>query len=317
MTTIAFSHDGKTLASGVGGNIQLWDIDKGNRQQTIRANNINHFVFADDNNTLISESEISKNENKIQVLNVSTGEQNDVISVKNVSRRNSYTVFGDETVISLHTKSVFTPNGENVAIQTSKGIEIWDLESKKQINTLDMKNSRVGIFALASDGKTIAVGMDPAVRLWDTQTGKNNTFKTSTNLGNRILESIRLHRYRIYALAISPDGKSIAAGGEDKKVLLWKIPEIRPNTILKHDHVVSKLTFSPDGEILASGDTSGKIYLWELKTGQLLTTYNGHGNFISGLTFTPDGKILASISGGYGHLGYNAGSIMLWDVPSN
>ena len=317
LTTIAFSHDGKTLAIGEGSNIQLWDVDNHRIKQKFTTNYIDNLVFGKDNKIIFSERGFNKNESKIQVLDVSTGEQIDGFAVNNILRKDSHTAFDDGTVIRLYTKSVFTPNGENVAFQTNEGIEIWDVQNKKQVNTLNGKNSRVSIFALAPDGKSLAVGMDNGVKLCDTQTGENITLKTSINWGNKILESLRLHSYNIYALAISPDGKSIAAGGEDKTVCLWKIPEIRPHTILKHDHVVSKMTFSLDGKILASGDTSGKIYLWELKTGQLITTYNGHGIFISRLTFAPDGKTLASVCGGYGNLGFNSGTIMLWDVPFN
>lgn len=319
LAPIAFSHDGKLLASGEGRNIQLWQVNNGRKKQKITANNIDNLVLGIDDKTIISEGGISKNESKIQVLDFFTGEHIDGFAINNVLRKDSYTGFDDGTIISLHTKSVFTPNGESMAIQTNEGIEIWDVQNKKQVNTFNnnAENSRVSIYALAPDGKTLVVGTDHDVKLWDTQTGKHITLKTSTNWGNRILDTVGLHRNRIYTLAFSPDGKSIAAGGEDNTVYLWKIPEIRPNTILKHDHVVSELTFSLDGKLLASGDTSGKIYLWELKTGQRITTYNGHGVFISGLTFASDGNTLASVCGGNGYLGYNAGTIVLWDVPSN
>ena len=290
------------------------------KKQKIIANYINNLVLGIDDKTFISESGISNNESKIQVLDVSTGEHIDGFAINNVHCKHSHIGFDDGTSIVLHSKSVFTPNGERVAIQTNEGIEIWDVQNKKQVNTFNdnnVKNSRVSIYALAPDGKTLVVGTDRDVKLWDTHTGKHITLKTSTNWRNTILDTVGLHRNRIYTLAISPDGKSIASGGEDKKVYLWKIPEIRPDTILKHDHVVSKLTFSRDGKLLASGDTSGKIYLWELKTGQRIATYNGHGIFISGLTFASDGKTLASVCGGNGYLGYNAGTIVLWDVPSN
>ncbi len=318
--TIAFSHDGKILASKENGSIQLWDVNSGRKKQINTANYIKNLVWGIDDKTIISESVISQNENKIQVLDVSTGEYIDGFAINNVHRKHSHIGFDDGTSIVLHSKSVFTPNGESVAIQTNEGIEIWDVQNKKQVNTFNdnnAKNSRVSIYALAPDGKTLVVGTDSGVKLWDTQTGKQTTLKTSTNWRNKILDSVGLHRNRIYTIAISPDGKSIAAGGEDKTVYLWKIPEIRPNTILKHDHVVSKLTFSLDGKLLASGDTSGKIYLWELKTGQRITTYNGHGVFISGLTFASDGKTLASVCGGDSYLGFNARTILLWDGPSN
>ena len=278
--------------------------------------NINSLVFTKDNSTLISESEISKSENKIKVWDVSTEEQVDVLTVTNVSRKNSYTIFDDGTVISLRNTTVFTPNGEKMAIQTNDGIEIWDVLNKKHLNTFTKVDSRVGISAITTDGKILAVRMKSGISLWDTQTGKHLTLKTSIGWKNRLLEAFRLRRFSVYALAISPDGKTLAAGAKDKAIYLWDIPTNRHITTLKHEYEVSKLEFSPDGKILASGDSSGKIYLWEFATGRHLTTYKGHGNYISRLTFAPDGKTLASISGGFDSYGYNSGTIFLWDVPS-
>ena len=316
-TALAFSHDGKILATGnLSGNIQLWDLISGSKQNTIKANNINRLVFTKDNSTLISESEISKSENEIKVWDVSTEEQIDVLTVTNISRKRSYTVFDDGTVISLRNTTVFTPNGEKMAIQTNDGIEIWDVLNKKHLNTFTKVDSRVGVSAITTDGKILAVRMKSGVSLWDTQTGKHLTLKTSIGWKNRLLEAFRLRRFSVYALAISPDGKTLAAGAKDKAIYLWDIPTNRYITTLKHEYEVSKLEFSPDGKTLASGDSSGKIYLWEFATGRHLTTYKGHGNYISRLTFAPDGKTLASISSGIDSYGYNSGTIFLWNVLS-
>ena len=171
LTTIAFSHDGKFLASREGSNVQLWDVNNGRKKPKITANNIYNFVLGIDDKTIISESVISNNESKIQVLDVATGDHIDGFAINNVHRKDSHIGFDDGTILSLYTKSVFAPNGESMAIQTNEGIEIWDVQNKKQVNTFNnnAKNSRVSIYALAPDGKTLVVGTDRDVKLWDTQ----------------------------------------------------------------------------------------------------------------------------------------------------
>ncbi len=318
-TALAFSHDGETLASGdAAGNIQFWDLNNGRKRNTIKTNYISSLVFAknNENETLISESEISKTENEIKVWDVSTGEQIDVFTVTNISRNDSYSAFDDGTVLSRQNTSVFSENGEKMAIRTNKGIETWDVLNQKHVNTYTKVKSRVSVLALTPDGKILAVSIGSAVRLWNTQTDKHFTLKTPKGMINGFLETLRLQRFDVYALAFAPDGKTLAAGGRNKTIYFWDITTKRHITTLKHEYAVCKLAFSPDGKILASGDTSGKIHLWEFATGHLLTTYKGHGDYVSVLTFAPDGKTLASVSGGFGRIGYNSGTVFLWNVPS-
>jgi len=317
-TALAFSHDSKTFASGDAvGNIQLWDLNSGSKQSTIKTKSIDNLVFTKKNATLISEGKISKSESNIEMWNVSTGEQINSFTVPNTPRNDHYFAFADGKVLSIHDTSMFSPNGEKLAIETKGEIEIWDVPIHKHLNTLTQVRSHFNAWAFTPDGKILAVNMGSAVRLWNTQTGKKfTTLETPKSIINGFLETLRLRSFDVYALAFAPDGNTLAAGVEDKKIYLWDIPTKHHITTLKHEYAVSKLAFSPDGKILASGDTSGKIHLWEFAIGHLLTTYNGHGNYISGLSFTPDGKTLASVSGGVGSIGYNSGTIFLWNVPS-
>ncbi|MEO8659441.1 MAG: WD40 repeat domain-containing protein [Bryobacteraceae bacterium] len=115
-------------------------------------------------------------------------------------------------------------------------------------------------------------------------------------------------------LAISPDGKAVAAGTEDESITIWDLTTLRPRTVLKKafegspEGVVS-VAFSPDGKTLASGATRGTMRLWDVTTGKLLREFtNVHSNGgVGRLMFAPSGKVLAS--GGGTHL-------VLWDVAT-
>ncbi len=315
-TTIAFSHDGKYLVSGgdVGSQIQIWNANNHKKWKSI-TNSISSLAITKDNAFLIGERIMSKSESEIRVWDIATGEQMNVFTIKDVFRDRSFTSFDNGKVIALHNKSVLTPYGEKLAIETHAGIEVWDIHNKKLINTFPKVGKRVVVSALSPDGNILAVGSEDAIDLWDTQTRKQVKIKTAKNLQESVLGAFGLNESRIYALTFSSDGKTLAAALQNKVVHLWEIPNNRPQNILKHDATVSRLAFSPNGKLLACGDASGRISLWDLASGQLLTTYNGHGFFISGLKFTPDGKTLASIGGG-DIQGDNTGTILLWDIPS-
>ena len=99
------------------------------------------------------------------------------------------------------------------------------------------------------------------------------------------------------SLSISPDGKLIAAGLDDGRIVLWDFPSRRPLLPLPgHANAVSSLCFSRNGLTLASGGRDQVIKLWDVATGQLKTTLEGHTGNVMELAFTPDDRTLASAS---------------------
>jgi WD40 repeat protein len=111
---------------------------------------------------------------------------------------------------------------------------------------------------------------------------------------------------RVFSVAFSPDGKSLAAGAWDGTLRLWKVPggkELRQ--LGKQRGQVRSVAFSPDGKILACGSGGSGIIFWDPATGKELRRLVGPTAF---LTFSPDGKLLASKGGDETH--------RIWDVAS-
>jgi WD40 repeat protein len=109
----------------------------------------------------------------------------------------------------------------------------------------------------------------------------------------------------IPAVAFSPDGKTLAAGGENDGVIVWDIATGKPlvHALSDDSGVVKFLAFSPDGRVLAAA-RSGTVVLLDPKDGRPVgDPLTGR----DGVAFSPDGTLLASASGD---------TIILWDVES-
>ncbi len=109
---------------------------------------------------------------------------------------------------------------------------------------------------------------------------------------------LRGHAGPLHGLAFSPDGKVIASGAEDNKIILWDASTGRQIGILKgHKDWVYRVAFSPDGKTLASSSRDRTIILWNLTTGAAEQTLAAHTDTVYSVAWSPDGKTLASGSG--------------------
>lgn len=111
----------------------------------------------------------------------------------------------------------------------------------------------------------------------------------------------------INTIAISPDGKILASGGENKIVKLWNLETKKViHTLSGHSEAITSLVFNPQGDILATASDDQTIKLWHLPTSTEICTLTGHTNSVKSVAFSPDGRIMAS--------GSWDKQIKLWDV---
>ncbi len=103
------------------------------------------------------------------------------------------------------------------------------------------------------------------------------------------------HRDALYALALSPDGKTLATGSYDQKIKLWNVEDGAEIRVLKgHIGGVYGLSFRPDGKVLASASGDRTIKLWEVATGKRLDTFPQPLKEQTTVAFSPDGKTVAA-----------------------
>ncbi|ERT09890.1 phosphotransferase enzyme family protein [Lyngbya aestuarii BL J] len=103
------------------------------------------------------------------------------------------------------------------------------------------------------------------------------------------------HSGRVYSVAFSPDGCTLASGSYDQTIKLWDMETHREIATLKgHSNTIDSVAFSPDAQMLASGSDDKTVKLWDVKTQTEITTLKGHSDQVKYVAFSPDGNTLAS-----------------------
>jgi WD40 repeat protein/serine/threonine protein kinase len=255
--SLAFSPDGKRLASGAGGHqlpggtlannsktdraeVKVWDAQTGQELFTfpVSLGFVRGVAFSPDGKRLAGVSanppDSDPKSSTMKVWDVQTGQQ-------------LFALQGGGWSVA------FSPDGKRLASGVAgprrAQVRVWDAQTGQELRSLQGGGMSV---AFSPDGKHLAsASYDGTVKVWDAQTGQELlSFKGASG-----------------GVAFSPDGKRLASAGgrlADGQVKVWDAQTGQQLLSLKgHTAGVRSIAFSPDGHRLASDSHDGTVKIYD------------------------------------------------------
>ncbi|MEK6249076.1 MAG: hypothetical protein N2C12_12910 [Planctomycetales bacterium] len=180
-----------------------------------------------------------------------------------------------------------SPDGKTLAVAKFGVVELQSAKTREVVRKLEGHPGKINDVRFTVDSAQLVVatgvaGLRGEVHVWNVADGKH-------------LRTFTGHRDTIYVAVPSPDGKTLATGSYDRKIILWDFSNGEQKHVLSgHNGAIFDLAFSPDSHNLASasGDTTVKI--WHVESGERLDTRSEPLKEQYSVAFSPDGRTFAA-----------------------
>lgn len=355
--SIAWSPDGRIIAAAAGADraIMFWDADDGTilRRLDLGDSSVACIAFSPDGKQLLSAGD----DGTVWLWDVLNGKK--LRNFEHGLGSVQCLAFSPDGTLALCGGLAVGAQPKPVPEET---LRIWRLNDGKPVYRYQPRNplgTQNAFFS--SDGRSI-VAYDPdqhGLAVWDLATGAQSRLfqprgflgegDLASALGGKVAVSTNLRSTDLWlcdltsgdvrlalqgmtnrarTIAVAPDGRTVAAGGDDAVIYFWELPDAaklpQPPAVVGiriadtsqpivaeddrlsgHQSYIAKVAFAPDGLRAASCSDDGNLKIWDIPRRAEVFSIQASNRGLYGLAWSPDGKTLA--------VGGAEGAITFWD----
>jgi WD40 repeat protein len=246
--SLAFSTDGKTLASGSYQEVKLWDADTGALKQTIPGfvDRVVTLNYSPNGKYLATGGGMPTEDGEVKILDAASGK-----SVIELKAPHSDTVLG----------VCFSPDSTKLATcGADKFVKVWEVPSGKFLKSFEGHTHHVLDVGWKPDGKLLASGgADNAIKVWDYEKGEQA--RTVPNA----------HQKQVTRLMFVGKAGLFLTSSGDASVKLWNVDNGgNQRTYGGATDFLFAVAASADGKLVASGGEEGVLRIYNGDNGQLV-----------------------------------------------
>ncbi|XP_057539284.1 transcriptional corepressor LEUNIG isoform X1 [Amaranthus tricolor] len=121
-----------------------------------------------------------------------------------------------------------------------------------------------------------------------------------------VVQSVRASTAKVVCCHFSSDGKLLATGGHDMKVVLWYADSLKPKTTLEeHTKLITDVRFNSSMSRLATSSFDKSVRVWDVENqGYSIRNFMGHSATVMSLDFHPNKDDLICSCDGDGEIRY-------------
>jgi WD40 repeat protein len=261
---VAFSHDGRLLATAAGNDrvALLWDASNGEQVRTLAVGYVvDNVVFSSDG-TLLAGGDLYNPITGEHLRRIGTGydvafsPDGRFLATANGYEPNGVRIYDTSSgeLVRVVTTDyanglAFSHDGRVLAATTGyrqAGVVLWEVATGRQLRTLTGGSEAV---EFSPDGRRVATSGGGKTTLWDAVTGQSVLDVDAASV-----------------FGFSPDGKILAAAGPDKAVRLYDPATGNPIRTLTNVYA-NRIAFSPDSERIATVSPDMTVRVVSLRIG--------------------------------------------------